>query len=74
MPIEEQQLVQVLLDERIRLLSFLVLIVHSEHVAEDIYQEVAMKAVKNRRIFEALDPLRAWLFRTAKNRALDHLR
>ena len=74
MLIKEKQIVQVLFEEQVKLLSFLVLIVRNEHAAEDLCQEVAMKAVENRPKFESLDHLRAWLYRTAKNQALNYLK
>ena len=50
-------------------------IVHDEHEAQDIMQSVFVKLLTNIKRYEFRDvPFAAWLFRVARNVALDHLR
>lgn len=44
------------------------------HLADDLLQEVFVKAMQQGRDFCALDNARAWLFRVARNALIDHHR
>lgn len=57
-----------------RLCSFLVRIVRDAAWAEDLTQETLLRALQESTAYEPRWPLRTWLFRIARNLALDHLR
>ncbi|MCB9878904.1 MAG: sigma-70 family RNA polymerase sigma factor [Planctomycetes bacterium] len=57
-----------------RLCSFLVRIVRDSAWAEDLTQETLLRALQESTSYDARWPLRTWLFRIARNLALDHLR
>ncbi|MEZ6037668.1 MAG: sigma-70 family RNA polymerase sigma factor [Planctomycetota bacterium] len=57
-----------------RLCSFLVRIVRDTAWAEDLTQETLLRALQESANYDARWPLRTWLFRIARNLALDHLR
>src|SRR4051794_21632754 len=47
-PIDQESLVIVLLRDRVKLLAYITAIVRDNHLAEDIFQEVALLAVRKR--------------------------
>ena len=48
--------------------------VGDSHRADDLLQEVFVKAMEQRKQFCTLDNTRAWLFQVARNALIDHLR
>ena len=54
--------------------GFLVGRVHDPHLAEDLLQDTFLKALAEGSRFCQLDNARAWLFRVARNRLIDHAR
>jgi len=48
--------------------------VSDPHLADDLLQEVFVKAMRHRETFCSLDSARAWLFRVARNVLVDHFR
>lgn len=74
MPISEDQLVGVLLRERVRLVAFIRIHVGDAHIADDIFQEVSIQAVQSRSDIDDEAHLNHWLRRVARHRAIDHVR
>jgi RNA polymerase sigma-70 factor (ECF subfamily) len=74
MPITEENLVRVLLKEQPRLLAFLQAIVRRDAVVEDLFQDLSLRAVRNRESIENEEHFVRWLYRSARNRAIDELR
>lgn len=56
------------------LLGFLVRRMRERAAAEDLLQEVFLKAMRQGKNFCALDDPRAWLFMVARNTLIDHVR
>jgi RNA polymerase sigma-70 factor (ECF subfamily) len=56
------------------LLGYLRHRVHGAAEAEDLLQEVFLKALRQGQAFCAVDNARAWLFQVARNAVVDHLR
>ena len=54
--------------------GFLVRELHDPALAEDLLQDVFLKALAQGSRFCSLDNTRAWLFRVARNRLIDHRR
>lgn len=63
-----------LLNHRIALTGFVRAIVHDAHAADDIFQEICVKAVARADRFETKQDLMKWTRTVAKNQALDLLR
>jgi RNA polymerase sigma-70 factor (ECF subfamily) len=61
---------QVVEQTRIPLYRFILGLVHDPHVAEDVFQDVWLRAVKGLHRYQR-DRLMAWLFRIARNRVID---
>ena len=74
MPLEEEQLIRGVLGDRIRLLAYLRSIVADRHAAEDLYQELTVRALREREKLADLGHLAAWCRTTARNLAVDYLR
>lgn len=56
------------------LVSFATSMVVREEIAEELVQEVAVRALQQERLPADASELRAWLFRVVSNLAIDHLR
>jgi len=74
MPIQEETLVLLLLRERSRLLAYVRAIVRDEHLAEDVFQEAAALAVRERERIQDRAHFLLWMRKTARYRALNALR
>jgi RNA polymerase sigma-70 factor, ECF subfamily len=72
--LSELDLVQRLLEERVRLLAYIWSIVHDSQVAEDVFQEVSMLAVRKRSEIVDAAGMPVWLRRAARFCALRALR
>jgi RNA polymerase sigma-70 factor (ECF subfamily) len=64
----------ILLPERLSLVAFLSSVTRDFHLAEDVFQEVCVKAVARAGEFESAAHLIQWARLTGKNRAIDILR
>jgi RNA polymerase sigma-70 factor, ECF subfamily len=73
-PLSEQEILQVLLKSRTRLSAAAWLIVRDTHAAEDIFQNVTLKAITLEVRFETEAALMSWAFVTARREGLDWLR
>lgn len=74
MSLNQKQLLQLLMCERVKLSAYIWLIVRDNHLAEDVFQEVAMSAVDHLDEFETSQHCRNWLRQAAKFRAIDAVR
>lgn len=63
-----------LLAERLPLTAFFASVTRDFHLAEDVFQEVCVKAVARAETFETTAHLMNWARLTGKNRAIDILR
>jgi RNA polymerase sigma-70 factor (ECF subfamily) len=64
----------VLFGERLPLTAYIATVTHDFHVAEDIFQEVCVKAVSRSSEFESAEHLVNWARAVGKNRGIDVLR
>jgi len=69
MPIDQHTVVRTLLNDRLKLCAYIVTLVRDEHLAEDVFQEVAMLALDRREQIRNAAALSAWLRTTARHRA-----
>lgn len=74
MAIGEETMIRVLLQEQIPLLAFIRAIVRDQGMADDVFQEISVEAVRRRTHIESVEHFSAWLRRTARHRALNLLR
>jgi RNA polymerase sigma-70 factor, ECF subfamily len=71
MSLSQDQIVQTLLPERLRLTACALAIVRDAHAADDVYQQVVLAALKKPDGFREPEHVRAWAIRTARHRAVD---
>lgn len=64
----------ILLSERLALTAFVASVTRDFHLAEDIFQEVCVKAIGHTTGFESTSHLINWARLTGRNRAIDILR
>jgi len=63
-----------LLSERLALTAYLATVARDYQIAEDVYQDVCVKAIVRREPFESAAHLRNWARAAGRNRAIDLLR
>lgn len=69
-----EDIAAILLPERLSLVAFYAAVTRDFHLAEDVFQEVCVKAVARASEFESALHLIQWARLTGKNRAIDILR
>jgi len=74
MSLTEQDILQNLMQARTRLSAAAWLVVRDTHAAEDIFQNVTLKAMTGQASFQSEAALLSWAFITARREALDWLR
>ena len=74
MTLTEQQILQSLMKSRTRLSAAAWVVVRDTHAAEDIFQNVALKAMTREVTFESEAALMSWAFITARREGIDWLR
>ena len=74
MNLEEQAILQTLMQARTRLSAAAWVVVRDAHAAEDIFQNVALKAMTREVSFENEAALMSWAFITARREGIDWLR
>lgn len=74
MALSEPVILQTLMNWRTRVSAAAWVIVQDAHVAEDIFQNVAIKAMTREVSFEAESALLSWAFITARREGIDWLR
>lgn len=57
-----------------KLFAFLARMTGDSHLAEDVFQQVFVKVAKNASLYDGRASFSTWLFRIARNAALDELR
>ena len=74
MNLGESEILQVLMQCRTRLAAAVWLVVRDTHAAEDIFQNVTLKAMTRGACFESEAALMSWAFITARREGIDWLR
>jgi len=74
MTISEQDILRTLMQSRDRIAAAAWVVVRDAHAAEDIFQNVALKALTKEVIFEAEGAVLSWAFITARREGIDWLR
>jgi len=64
----------ILLEERLLLVAFIGVIARNYHLAEDIFQELCIKAIMREEAFESREHLLKWARISGKGRAINALR
>lgn len=74
MRLTEEHILQSLMQARTRLSAAVWLVVRDAHTAEDIFQNVTLKAMTGQSTFESEAGLLSWAFITARREGMDWLR
>ena len=74
MELTEQEILQSLMKSRSRVSAAAWVVVRDTHAAEDIFQNVALKAMTREVSFETESALLSWAFITARREGIDWLR
>ena len=74
MNLSEPEILQALMKSRTRLSASAWVVVRDTHAAEDIFQNVALKAMTREVSFESEGALLSWAFITARHEEIDWLR
>ncbi|MCP4681884.1 MAG: sigma-70 family RNA polymerase sigma factor [Desulfobacterales bacterium] len=74
MTLSEQDILRILMRSRDRIAAAAWVVLRDAHAAEDIFQNVAIKALKQEIDFPAEGALLSWAFITARREAIDWLR
>ena len=74
MALSEQGILQRLMSRRDRISAAAWLVVRDAHIAEDIFQNVALKALAKEVAFDSDGALMSWAFITARREGIDWLR
>lgn len=74
MPLDQEVLLRHLLTERARLLGYIRSIVRDRHIAEDVFQEVSILAVRKIDEIPSRSALPGWLRRAARFEGMNALR
>ena len=74
MSLDQDTIVRALFRERVKLSGYIWGIVRDSHLAEDVFQDVCISAIKSRDQIDDEQHLLAWSRRVARHRAIDLLR
>ncbi len=74
MPLNEPDILQILMKARTRIAAAAWVIVRDTHAAEDIFQNVALKAMTRAVTFDSEAAVCSWAFITARREGIDWLR
>ena len=74
MTLSEHEVLQTLMQARVRISAAAWLMVRNTHTAEDIFQNVAVKALTRDLSFDGRSALLSWAFITARREGIDWLR
>ncbi|MBM3969075.1 MAG: sigma-70 family RNA polymerase sigma factor [Planctomycetes bacterium] len=70
----KEEITAVLLSDRLPLMAFIATVTRNYHLAEDVFQDVCVKAMGRDAEFESAKHLLNWARLTGRNRAIDLLR
>lgn len=71
---EADEIARQLLDARVELTGYFRSVIIDRHLAEDVFQDVCVRAIKAQDSFNDAVHLRRWCHTTGRNRAIDLLR
>lgn len=74
MQLQEAQILQCLMEARIRLSAAAWLVTRDAHAAEDVFQNMALKAITRKVVFENESALLSWAFIVVRREGIDWLR
>ena len=74
MTLSDENILRILMKARPRIAAAAWVVVRDTHAAEDIFQNVALKAVTKKVVFEAEGAVLSWAFITARREGIDWLR
>ena len=72
--LDQEGVARLLLKQRMELTAYIQSIVRDIHMAEDVFQDVCVKAIKHHETFKDSLHLTKWTRRVARNRSIDSLR
>jgi len=72
--LDQESVARHLLQQRVELTAYIQSIVRSIHMAEDVFQDVCVRAIKRHETFTDRTHLSKWSRRVARNRSIDALR
>lgn len=72
--LDQEAVARLMLKQRMELTAYIQSIVRDIHMAEDVFQDVCVKAIKHHETFNDSLHLTKWTRRVARNRAIDTLR
>lgn len=72
--LDQEVVVRLLLQQRMELTAYIHSIVRNSHMADDVFQDVCVKAIKHHESFKDSVHLAKWARRVARNRSIDTLR
>lgn len=72
--LDQETVARLLLQQRMELTAYIQSIVRDIHMAEDVFQDVCVKAIKRHDTFNDAIHLAKWTRRVARNRSIDSLR
>ena len=71
---QPDEIARQLLDARVEMTEYFRSVILDRHLAEDVFQDVCVKAIKAHDTFEDAQHLRRWCHTVGRNRAIDLLR
>lgn len=74
MRLQEKEIMEILMRWRTRISAAVWVVIKDPHLAEDIFQNVVVKALTKNVAFENESALVSWAFVTGRREGLDHLR
>lgn len=74
MPLSEQEILRILMQSRDRISAAAWMVVHDVQTAEDIFQNVSLKAMTRDVVFEHEGAVLSWAFIAARHEGVDFLR
>jgi RNA polymerase sigma-70 factor (ECF subfamily) len=71
MGMDQNDVVKILLRERVRLVGLALAICRDVHAAEDVFQQLVLRGLETNNRFREAEHVLAWALRTARHRAAD---
>ncbi len=73
-PLDQEAVARLLLQQRMELTAYIHSIVRNSHMADDVFQDVCVKAIRHHERFTDSVHLAKWARRVARNASIDSLR